>query len=224
MTSAPDERPDRPTPHDRSGSVAAGPLTLWILVQLTALALAAARVPLLYRAPQPLERVAVHYVLAAQIVAAALLFPWLMRNVATGLCVILVSAPFAQLAALLAEVELSRAAVAWGFAALWMSALLAWSAVLRASARARLVAVALAGALAIVGPVLRYLRYEFFHFDQPTSETTQWIDPVSCALAQLQAGPMDAWPWVAGACLLAGGVLARTWSGRRAVAPSYPHD
>ena len=227
MTSATDERPDQTTREDRSRSLAVGPVAVWLLIQMIVLCLAAARVPLWYRAPAPVERVAVEQMLAAQVVASALLFPWLMRNLATGLCVILVTAPFVQLAAVLAEVDLARAAVAWIFAALWMSALLAWTVALRASraaTRAQLIGVALAGALAMGGPVLRYLRLEFFHFAPPTQETTRWADPVAGAITQLQTGATDAAQWALLVCLLVGGMVACAWSRRQLVATSYPHE
>jgi hypothetical protein len=223
MTSARDERPNQTNRDDRSRSLAAGPLAVWMLIQLIVLSLSAAGVPLWYRAPEPVARVAAAQMLVAQLAASALLFPWLMRNVMSGACVILVSAPFLQLAALLAEVELARAAVAWSVAALWMNALLAWSVALRASGRAQLIGTAVAGSLTLGAPVLRYLRLEFSRPIRPIPETTPWLDPVAGALAQIQAGTLDAWPWLAPACLLLGGVLACAWSPRRAVAPSYPH-
>jgi hypothetical protein len=224
MTTAPDERPDRTTRNDRSGSLAVAPVAVWLLIQLAVLSLSAARVPLWYGAAAPVERAAVGQMLAAQVVVCALLFPWLMRNLATGACVILVSAPFVQLAATLAEVDFARAAGAWSLAALWMSALLAWSVALRASPRGRLLAVALAVALAVGGPVLRYLRSEFFPFVDPPRETTRWVDPVTAVVAQLHTGAADASPWALVAVLLVVGVLACAKSRRGAAAPSYPHN
>ena len=222
MTKAADERPDRRT-EDRSGSPAVGAIAIWLLVQLIVLALGAARVPLWYRAPDPVERGAIEQVLAAQIIAAALLFPWLMRGAVTSACVVLVSAPFVQLAAMLSETEMHRATRAWLYAALWLGALAAWAAALR-SPRARLGGVAVAGAVAIGLPVLRYLRLEFSDESLRPLGALARLDPVAGALSQLHARTDDIGWWAFPPALLAAGLLAALRARARARATSYPQD
>ena len=223
MTEAADERPDRLKQEDRSGSPAAGAIATWLLIQLIVLALAAAHVPLWYRAPAAVERVAVEQMLVAQVVTSALLFPWLMRNVMTAACVILTSAPFVQLAGMLSETALTPAARAWAYAATWMVALAAWAAALR-SQRAQIIGVALGGAVAVGVPLVRYLRSEFFHFPQRQPDALRWFDPVAGALAQLRASPRDSVWWALTIALMVTGLSAAMWSRLRWRATSYPQS
>jgi hypothetical protein len=64
----------------RASTVAVGPLSIWLLVQLAAIALAALRVPLAAEYPQPAEFFAVNLLLATQFAWVAILFPWLLRS------------------------------------------------------------------------------------------------------------------------------------------------
>lgn len=204
MTDPPDERPPRTSSHDRVRSVAVAPLALWLVIQLAVLALSAARVPMWYGAPHPLERVAAAQMVVAQVVASALLFPWLMRDLATGACAILVAAPFIQLAALLTDVEPTRALRGWAYVALWMTALLIWTRALHRSMRAQLYGIAVAGVAVIGVPLLRYFRMEFADIDA----RMRWLDPTTGAIAQLRPDAVDVSAWLLVAGVVVGGALA----------------
>ena len=73
-------------------SIHAAPVLLWLIIQLIALGLSAARVPLWANPPAPIESIAAQQMIAVQIAASATLFGWLMPNLVTGVCVIAVSA------------------------------------------------------------------------------------------------------------------------------------
>ena len=206
MTQATAERPDRPAREERFGSPAVGAIAVWLLIQLTTLGLGAARVPLWYGAPDPAERVAAAQMLAVQLITSALLFPWLMRNLATSACVILVSAPFAQLAGMLAQTEPSRLARAWAYAAIWMSALAAWAGALRSS-RERLAGVAVAVVLTIGVPVLRYLRFEFSPSVPAGVDPLRHVDAVALAMSQLQRDAVAGRAWALPLAVLVVGVI-----------------
>src|SRR4051794_35664528 len=63
-----------------SDSARIAPLIAWLLIQLLALLLAAARVPLWARFDGAIESWALCWMLAMQVGASALLFPWLMSD------------------------------------------------------------------------------------------------------------------------------------------------
>jgi hypothetical protein len=223
MTHAADERPDRLKQAARSGSPAIGAIAVWLLIQLIVLVLCAARVALWYRAPEPLERLAVEHMLVAQVVASSLLFPWLMRNLMTAACVILTSAPFVLLAGMLAEAGLSSAARAWGYVALWLAGLAACTETLQ-TRRAKLVGVALAGVLAVGVPLVRYLESEFHALPHAQPAALRWLNPVAGALSQLRPAPGDnAW-WVLPFALVAAGIISVSLARSHFRATSYPQD
>src|SRR5688500_20375656 len=128
MTAPPEDRPDPPAgaDHQDAGaacdkrlsqdpdhSVLAQAVGSWLLIQLAVLGLSALQAPLWYRAPDLPERAAAQQMLAAQVVASALLFPWLLRDARAAACVILTSAPFALLAAVMTEAPAAAACVGW---------------------------------------------------------------------------------------------------------------
>src|SRR4051794_2325066 len=110
-----------PSPH-------IGAVLVWLLVQLAALGLSAARVPLAARWPADGEALALEQMLVAQTVAAGMLFPALLRDPRSCAVAILTSLPFVQLAALLSSTTFAHAAPAAGLALLWLVTLCAWRA------------------------------------------------------------------------------------------------
>jgi len=223
MTHAADERPDRLKQAVRFGSPAVGAIAVWLLIQLIVLGLCAARVPLWYRAPEPLEHLAVEHLLVAQVIASSLLFPWLMRNVMTAACVIVTSAPFVLLAGMLAETGLSWTARTWGYVALWLAGLAVWTASLH-TRRAKLVGGALASVLAVGVPFVRYLESEFHVLPHEQLAALRWLSPVAGALSQLRPVPGDnAW-WVFPFALLAAGIISVAVACPHFRATSYPQD
>ena len=223
MTKAADEPPDRLKQAARSGSPAVGAIAVWLLIQLIVLGLCAARVPLWYHVPEPVERLAVEHMLVALVLASSLLFPWLMRNVMTAACVIVTSAPFALLAGMLAETGLSWTARAWGYVALWLTGLAAWTALLQ-SRRAKLVGVALASVLAVGVPLVRYLESEFHASPHAQFAALRWLNPVAGALSQLRPAAGDSAAWLLPLALLAAATAFAALARSLLRATSYPQD
>ena len=223
MTAPPEDRPDPPAgadhqdagaacdkrlSQDSDHSVLAQAVGSWLLIQLAVLGLSALQAPLWYRAPDLPERAAAQQMLAAQVVASALLFPWLLRDARTAACVILTSAPFALLAAMMSEAPAARAWVAWSVVGAWMVALAVWSYVLRGMGW-KMIGVGFASAIAVGWPVLRYLRWEFHHFTPPTAAEACLIDPATAAVRGLQAASLDLLRWSVPLVALLAAVLVR---------------
>jgi len=151
----------------------ATPLLIWLMVQLLALLLAAARVPLSANFVQPGEALAVHEMLVAQFAAAAMLFPILLRDARHCLAMMLTAAPMLQLAAVLAPTPTGRVIGAWTSVALWLAALCAWRAAL--APRFHLVAVACANLITVGGLILWYLAREFAGGESPIARITPLV-------------------------------------------------
>ena len=144
------------------------PLLLWLLLQLSALALAAARVPLAARWPEPAEDIALHFMVAVQLTTSAMLFPWLLRDRWCVLAHILVAGPMLQLASLLSSAATSPFLSAWACVAAWLSMLALWQWIMPPRSLLRFVAglnlLVLGGALLIYlgaasSQTLPWLRY-----------------------------------------------------------------
>jgi hypothetical protein len=135
-------------------------LALWLLVQLAVLALAAGRVSLSARFPEPAEQAATMEMLVAQIALACLLFPALFR---TGSHWLLATASvwiMLRLAALLGGESTTGVYAAASYVTCWLATLAIWRLVLR-SERWQLIAAAAAALWAIGGPILLYLHAEY---------------------------------------------------------------
>jgi hypothetical protein len=139
---------------------ATGPVLLWLLVQLAALLLASLRIPLAAKYPQPAEALATPVMLAAQVAAASLLFPYLMRDWRTATAVIASAWPFAAVASVLSAAPLRATVAGEAYVTSWLVALALWSAVLR-TARLKLYGLAVAATLSVGGAALWYLAHEF---------------------------------------------------------------
>src|SRR5688500_14317068 len=81
-----------------SGFPSTSPLACWLAIQLGVILLAVSGIPLAARYAEPAERLAAHWMMGAQVVAAGLLFPFLLRDVRNSVQVIATAWPF-QLAA-----------------------------------------------------------------------------------------------------------------------------
>jgi len=139
---------------------ATGPVLLWLVIQLAALLLGALRIPLAAKYPQPAERLATHVMLATQVAASALLFPWLMRDWRTAAAVVATAWPFAAAASALSAVSLESTAAGEGYVTLWLAGLALWSRLLRGP-RSQSFGVALAASVSIGAAVTWYLALEF---------------------------------------------------------------
>ena len=155
---------------DRPVVSTVAPLGVWLLVQLLALTLSAARVPLSHRFPTPVEQSADVVMLCTQTLCAALLMPWLFRNRTTSVSVMLTALPMLMASVLLAGVELTSQLDAWAYLLGWLLTLAVWSNALRTDNSKRF-GVTLASAWCLGGVILRYVHQEF----QTGASETGWL-------------------------------------------------
>ena len=200
-------QPPRPVPAPaalaRTDRSPAAPLFCWLVIQLLALSLGALRVPLSARFPPPGEQFALHIVLATQVVASALLFPLLLRDVKTSAMVILTIAPFVQLASYLSIVGPARAALATAYVAAWLTTLALWRMILRGH-RSRMLGVACALALSLGGAIVWYVRAES-RGGAPIDWSRDGVfGPILGGIAQVEAGRAPSAAWIAITLLLIG--------------------
>jgi hypothetical protein len=131
-----------------------------LLVQLAALAVAAARVPLAAQYPQPGEFQAVQVMLAVQFAALALLFPWMMRTVASALAVIGSGWAMLIAAGVLSASPIPELMPRGAFFSIWAVIFLTLARLrLRPKMQSALSSLAIAYVLG--GPLLWYLEMEF---------------------------------------------------------------
>jgi hypothetical protein len=197
---------------DSPAGPATGPVLLWLLIQLAALSLATLRIPLAAKYPQPGELLATHVMLAAQVAASALVFPYLMRDWRTAAAVIAAAWPFAASASVLSALPPGAAALGELYVTLWLVALALWSAVLRGP-RSRAYGVAIAAALSIGGAALWYLSLEF----NPAGGAAQGngarllaVSPIIAVLRQLAPKSPQWAPFLVPAALAATALIAST--------------
>ena len=182
-----------------------GPLLVWLAVQLVALALAAAGIPLAAKWPRPAEGLAPHVMLAAQISAAALLFPYLLRDWHTTAVTVASAWPLLLIAAVLASAPLDRAALAGIYVTAWLIALMVWRAGLPETA-GRSIGVSVAAIVAIGSAALWYLQSEYGSDGSPGPPAA--LGPVTSSLGLLAAPREDWLLWLAPAGIAAcGGAL-----------------
>jgi hypothetical protein len=198
-TTDPSESPAHPPKSPALQSTA--PLLLWLGVQLGAILLAALQIPLAARYPEPAERLAPQLLLAVQVVAAGMLFPFLLRNWRHAINVAATGLPFQLAAGYLGGLAAREILPASVFVAAWILVLAVWRACLR-SLGAQAIGVALAMCLTLGGGILRYLRVEF----APTSAAERTFESASPLLSTLAT--VEGNPTIAGWLLLAGLLLA----------------
>jgi hypothetical protein len=132
--------------------------SLWLALQLVALALGALHVPLWARAPQTTEYAA-HIMLATQLAAASVLFPRLLETWRAAVIAILPALPMLLLAGLMSHHPPTAVYLAAGHALSWLLALMLCASALR-NERQRLWGIALLGGWAIGGVFLHYAALE----------------------------------------------------------------
>jgi hypothetical protein len=185
------------------------------------LGLSAARVPLWARAGEPIEQHALAQLAIAQLVVAALTFPWMLRTLATSAAIIFTAAPMLQLASMLAQASTIETLLAWGLVSAWIVCGALWAWTLRSTV-ARSVGVALAGVLVIGIPLGRYLTLEF----SAPSALGAWstLDPVTALLRQLRQAAADAPAWSLPAVVAVAALVAHRFTHTRVIAPGYPQN
>jgi len=135
-------------------------LITWLLFQVLALLLAAARVPLWARFGGPIQSWALCWMLVVQVGASALLFPWLMADLRAGASLMLTSLPFILLAGMLSRATVPMTISACAGVLAWLSALAAWKSVLT-NRTTQLVAASIASLATIGAACVLYLAIEF---------------------------------------------------------------
>jgi len=170
------------------------PLAAWLALSLLILGIPALRLPLSANYPRPAESLALHVFLVSQFVLSALLFPILLRNLRFALWIIVATCPFVFLAAFLAFIPATRAALCALDLTLWLLALRVFRSLLP-SPRARLAGIAVASALVIGGPILWYLSAEFSG-SIPSFRGSACLGPIPGALALIQEPNISLTPWL----------------------------
>jgi hypothetical protein len=196
-----DAPPVSPPPLSEPNRSPAAPLFCWLVIQLVALSLAVFRVPLSARFPLPGEQFAIHIMLTVQIVASAMLFPFLLRDAATSAMVILTIVPFVQLAGYLSSTPVSRVALAALYVATWLATLLGWRVFFR-SRPAVMFAVALAVAWSLGMAIVWYVLAESRAQAGMDWQTDARFGPILGAIAQVEAPNVLAEPWMGALILL----------------------
>jgi len=179
---------------------AAVPVLCWLSLQLTALSLSAMKTPFSLQFPRPEERMALEEMLFLQVGAAALFFPWLLRDRRTIAMIVITSWPFTVLAGMMsAQIDPMKIAGPATLVSGWIIGLALCNSALR-HRRARFVGIALAAALAFGGPLLWYLRAEF-RDGVPNSnwKPNGWLGPIMCAWGLCNGSPraLSAWEFLA---------------------------
>lgn len=163
----------------------AAALFAWLLIQMAMLVIAARDVPLWARFPAEGDRLAVHEMLVAQIIASALLFPWLLRDGVTTLLVAAAAIAFGQVSAFIAGASHMRALLAGAYVVGWLIGLALWRDAL-SRWRATMPGVASAAALSLGGVVIAYLQAERWMPSEHSIPSHQ-LGPIMGALSQLDA-------------------------------------
>ena len=190
-----------------------GPLLFWLLIQVGALTLAAGRVPLAARYPIAGERYALDLLLAVQVGFAAMLFPWLLRDLSTAVMAIASCWPALALAVMLSSLKPGTLVIAGGYLTLWLASLTAWRFAL-ANEKSQMIGTAVAATWAIGGPVVWYLRAEFNSPMQSALNPGPFFGPLTGALTQIGASGARLSDWLVLAMLFFLGCAATVMTHR----------
>jgi hypothetical protein len=139
--------------------------------------------------------------LVAQVTAASLLFPYLLRTRRCAAAVAAAAWPFLLIASVLAAAPLDRAAVAGAYVTAWLFALSLWRAAIRETA-ARSFGVAVAAVVAIGSAAAWYLQSEYAA-DGIGGESLSAFGPVTSSLALLTSSTWGGSLWLAPSALAA---------------------
>jgi hypothetical protein len=137
-----------------------GPLLAWLLVQLAALILSAARTRLWAEAPHAGELLSLRVLLISQIATSALLSPLLFQNRPVTLAVVASSWPFLVLGGLLSALPWATIVSTSLFVSAWLAALALGQSPL-SSTRWHLTRIGLVTLWTSGGPLLLFVRMEY---------------------------------------------------------------
>jgi hypothetical protein len=182
----------------------------WLALQMLALVAAGLRIPFSARFVVPEEQLAIHEMFAVQMIASALLFPILFRNLATAVTVIATVPLMVQMAGVLgAQSELGALIAACTYPMLWLIGLALWAYALR-GAKGRLYGVAGATLVVVGGALAAYLDREFgAHVPSIDWGSRGWLGPLMGGIALMESGERTGTAWVfMGLHLMVAGVAA----------------
>jgi hypothetical protein len=182
------------------------PLFLWLLIQLFALMLAAARVPLTAGLGPTPEELSLRELLAIDLISAGMLFPFLLRTWSATLVLVASCAPFMCAAGLFSGSSTGALLAGWSYLALWLVALRVWYVAL--PSRAHLCAVAVLNVFTVGLPILDYLHREF----SPQSRWRAQISPVASLLEHMDDAQISLAWWLPVLVPLAAGSALLWWS------------
>jgi hypothetical protein len=184
-------------------------IVAWLAIQILALGLSAARIPLAITFPAATEQLALALMLAVQIGVASLLFPTLFENWKMTAIAIFTAWPMAQLAAMLADVSDARWIVAEAFVSFCLITMSLWRFVLPGR---KTLAASVAALLCLGGPVLLYLRADFSRDSgQIVWQRDAWFGPICGALAQIFPDRPIAFAWLFPAIFLIAAMFIALW-------------
>jgi hypothetical protein len=162
----------------REPSSYAAPLFVWLVIQLIAIGLAAARVKLWAKFSAEGETVALDELLVAQFIASSLLFPFLCRDFKSTIAITLAGVAMCGLVGILSFNSLDTCGQCALNLLMWLLGLAVWWKVVNAWTRgikgnlplsptAALIAVAVVSSLNLCGPILAYFQAESNGFASP---------------------------------------------------------
>jgi hypothetical protein len=181
-------------------------LLIWLIVQLAAIGLCAARFSLWARAPQAMEQLALAVLLAVQVGAASLIFTHLLSN-GRGLILAIASAwPMAELASFLSDTPWLPFLRGESFVTVWLISLWLWRKAFP-KPQHHLLLTATASLVSFGAPILWYLRADFRTDSATIRFDSLWhFGPMCGAVAQLFSPP-ELRAWVALAIVFLAGLL-----------------
>lgn len=184
-----------------------GPLAVWLGLQLAVTLVVVLRVPLAAQYPEPAEQMAAYLVTGTQVVAGALLFPFLFRSGHAAVQVIASGWPFLLAAGYLAGAVQKNLLWSAAMVSTWLLALALWAPLLR-SFRAQMLGVAIGGLLTLGAGILRYLRLEFGSGGGELAFGVESASPLLSTWAALEGSGISA-AWILLGALVLAAVAAR---------------
>jgi hypothetical protein len=200
--------------HARS-AVQFWPVFAWLALQMLALLVAGLRVPFSARFIVPEEQMALYEMYCVQMIAAAMLFPFLFRNFSTTVVVVMATPLCVQLAGVLAaESKFGSMVCDCAYPTLWLVGLAIWAYVLRGE-KARLYGVAVALLWVLGGATVAYLDAEFGGTGQAFEGSRHpALGPLVGGITLLEAGPRTGTVWAGLGIFLVLSILAGVWRWR----------
>jgi hypothetical protein len=178
-------------------NVAFAPVLVWLVLNVLALLAAGLRVPFSARFVMPEEQMALHEIFFVQMVASAMLFPFLFRTFATTVVILAVTPLCVLIAGILAaQSEFWPLVLDCAYPTLVLGGLAVWAYVLRGTKAARygvgVVLLWVAG-----GAMMAYSNREFLAPTQSFDWTGHLgLGPLVGGIALLEAGPRTGTVWV----------------------------